>query len=116
MRAQPLVDARSAAEAHSGVDVVLAVPLDALELPVFRSDWLRAVSGFYVCLCHPALTSACVALLYAFVDVPQAGHLHVARLGDTIVDRPANGQVAHRDGSVLGCFRLDATRGDTEAF
>ena len=38
----------------------------------------------------------------------------MTRLRDATVDRSANGQIAHRDGSVLGCFRLDASRGDPE--
>ena len=45
---EPLDDAKPAAEAHPGIDVVFTVPLDALELSVFWSDWLRVVGGLYI--------------------------------------------------------------------
>ena len=40
-----------------------------------------------------------------------ACHPHMACLGDPIVGRPANGQIAHSGGSALGCLWLGAPRG-----
>ena len=65
---------------------------------------------------HPAFASPYVALLDASLYVPRANHFHVARLGGPIGDRSANGQIAHGDGSVLGCLWLDASRRHPEAF
>ena len=70
---EPLVDAGAVAEAHHGVDEVLAVPFDALEVPVHELDGHCAVSRFDVGFGHPDLAGTLVALFnarsYRFISI-----------------------------------------------
>ena len=60
---EPLVHTRPASEAHAGVYVIFALPLDPLQLPVFWAHWLGSICCFDVGFRHPALTRLGVAFL-----------------------------------------------------